>query len=358
MIIDFIDFVKSYISHHYVVCFALIALLVMLKVSINVPRRSKQFTLAAIILLFAESVAFDLELWTQTFRTLSIWRPILTAFIYSIFPVILFLIMQVTMRYRMPKLKAFLLLLPEIIAVPLYFTSQWTHLVCYYVEPNNYCGGPLSMLPYYMAAFYIIVLLLQNIFYFRKSAPVSRMITAYITVGSCFGVVLYVILEISDDYTSLFAASMVLYYLCLYIHLTRIDPLTHLSNRSSFYQEMHDKADKITVVASIDMNGLKILNDTQGHEAGDNALKAIAKILLDGSGANATAYRIGGDEFIIFFFGAKEQEANAQIADMREKIAQTEYSCAFGTAKVENKNVEDALRLADKRMYEDKALRS
>ena len=64
---------------------------------------------------------------------------------------------------------------------------------------------------------------------------------------------------------------------------------------------------------------------------------------------------IGMVAFIVFFFGASAEEAESAIAAMRMLLSQTPYSCAFGLAVVENCGVGDALSLADKRMYEDKA---
>ena len=90
-------------------------------------------------------------------------------------------------------------------------------------------------------------------------------------------------------------------YMFLRFYDTDRDPLTGLRNRMSFYADCKRYGQLINAVASVDMNGLKELNDTKGHEAGDKALQAIADSLKDVAGRRIMVYRIGGDEFIILF---------------------------------------------------------
>ena len=90
-----------------------------------------------------------------------------------------------------------------------------------------------------------------------------------------------------------------------YLDLALRDPLTGLSNRRSF-QEVADKEFErarrygrdLTLIL-LDMDNLKRVNDEQGHQAGDAALKAIAIALTSASRATDTIARIGGDEFAL-----------------------------------------------------------
>ena len=163
-------------------------------------------------------------------------------------------------------------------------------------------------------------------------------------------------MEADKDYSALFTSAIVLYYLFIYIHLSKIDSLTLLSNRQNYYADMRSNSKSITGVVSIDMNDLKILNDKYGHEAGDEALKKVADIMRDYVCKEATVYRVGGDEFMIFFKDATEEEISKNIDLMREKINESGYSCAFGYAMRENgETIEDTIRRSDVKMYEDKA---
>lgn len=90
-----------------------------------------------------------------------------------------------------------------------------------------------------------------------------------------------------------------------YLDLALKDPLTGLANRRCF-QEVADKeferarryGRELTLIL-LDMDNLKLVNDEQGHQAGDAALKAIATALTGASRATDTVARIGGDEFAL-----------------------------------------------------------
>jgi diguanylate cyclase (GGDEF)-like protein len=90
-----------------------------------------------------------------------------------------------------------------------------------------------------------------------------------------------------------------------YLDLALTDPLTGLANRRSFQDVADREFDRarrygrqLTLIL-LDMDNLKRVNDEQGHQAGDAALKAIAAALTSASRATDTVARIGGDEFAI-----------------------------------------------------------
>ena len=348
----------NYIVNNYVLLFELVGLLIMLKISAHVSKNDKKFTLAVICLLFLESLASSLEIWTQSFETLSIARPLLTATKYSIYPVILFFLIQITIDKKASRKKALLFLIPEFICIPIFYTSQWTKIVTYYTESNHYQGGPLNLLPYMLFAFYALLFLIFNIIYFKEYSKTNERIIIYILVGATLGVVLYMTFLEDYDFTDLFTSSIVLYYLCFYIHLSKVDPLTTLGNRQSYYHDIISLKDDITGVVSIDMNNLKRTNDTYGHEAGDTALKTIALVMRDHCGKKGLTYRIGGDEFVILYLNATEEEIMESINKIKENMDKTIYSCAYGYEMRNNKkdNIEDIVRLSDQKMYDNKAL--
>ena len=343
--------IKDLIRENFVMIYELIGLLIMLRISVHVSERTKRLTVAVVILLLAEVVIFRLQAWTETFEQLSPARPFLAAADYTIYPFILILVMLITTKGRLKGKKLLLMMIPAVVSVPVYFTSPWTRLVFYFSEDNTFHGGPLHYWAYFVFAFYCAVFLIQNFIYFKKYPGFSRIASVYIILGPIVGVFLYLFVLDYSSYSTLFSTALLLYYLCIYIHTARIDPLTLLMNRQSYYQDINTRAVRITGVVSVDMNELKYLNDTFGHEAGDKALRAVSEILVDNSG-RGTVYRVGGDEFIILYFDQEERELISAIKRMREKLAETEYSCAFGYAmKGALDHVDDAVTLADSRMY-------
>ena len=104
-----------------------------------------------------------------------------------------------------------------------------------------------------------------------------------------------------------------------------------------------------------DLNGLKEVNDLLGHSTGDVLLKDAAKVLR-AIFNEENIYRAGGDEFSIIVLGMTEEDIKEKIDAIRS--ASEEYdlvSFALGGASVDNaKDIRQALRKADERMYEDK----
>lgn len=347
--------VVSFITENYVVLFEFIGVLVMLGISAHTPTRMKRLTFIGILLLFLTLIVYSLEVWTQGFETLSLWRPMLTATQYSLYPFILFVLTMITVKTKLRWQINLLLLFPAIAAVPLYFSSQWTHLVCWYHESNHWAPGPLYRLPYVIFALYLLLFLVRNVMFLRSETRRVRGIMYFILFSPAVGVLLYLFTDFSNNYSALFTSSIVLYYLFLYLHFARFDPLTGLLNRQVYYLDMNEAGERITFAVSIDLNDLKHINDGFGHDAGDTALCTVASILKKNVGRGGTLYRIGGDEFVIFYRNTDEGTVVRAIAAMRAEMAKTPYTCAFGYAKRDALHtVEDTVRYADREMYDDK----
>lgn len=93
------------------------------------------------------------------------------------------------------------------------------------------------------------------------------------------------------------------------------DSLTGLQNRNKYNSDLstYENNKKMSIgIAFIDMNGLKKLNDSKGHSAGDESLKNIANVILKNVPLENT-YRIGGDEFVIIIPKITEEDFNQII---------------------------------------------
>ena len=348
----------DFLLENYTMLFELIGLLFILLISVHITKKVKRLICITTSLVLLTTIVYYLELWTQTLDYYTVWRAILTAFKYTLFPTILYSLVLLIGAARNPidKKIALYLAIPILVSIPVFFTSQWTKIVCYFSEGNGYQGGFISRYPYFLFGFYLLLFIVQNIIYFRNYSNRNRFILLFITCFSFLGVILFLVLDYSDNYLPIFTSAIVFYFIFIYIHLAGIDPLTGLVNRQNYYQDMITNEDKIKYVLSIDMNDLKYWNDKFGHDAGDEALKTIANVILENSGNRSTVYRIGGDEFIIFYYDVTEVEVLLNIDRIKEKLALTKYSCSIGYAKKEKGvTVEDTIKLADNRMYEEKA---
>ncbi|HZG48784.1 MAG TPA: diguanylate cyclase [Thermoleophilaceae bacterium] len=95
-------------------------------------------------------------------------------------------------------------------------------------------------------------------------------------------------------------------------HEARHDALTGLPNRRAFLARLAGEAahpDGTFALILCDMDNLKALNDTYGHEAGDLALRLLADALRTGLRRSDDAFRIGGDEFAVVLGGASRLDA-------------------------------------------------
>lgn len=114
---------------------------------------------------------------------------------------------------------------------------------------------------------------------------------------------------------------------------------------------------------SLDMDGLKMINDTYGHLEGDNALKALADILKNVSGDNVSAARTGGDEFLLCITardGDVPRRIQAEIQRMVDEYNETSgkpylLSVSIGYSDcVTTDGISKCMEKADQNMYASK----
>jgi len=123
-------------------------------------------------------------------------------------------------------------------------------------------------------------------------------------------------------------------------YLAQHDALTELPNRRLF-EELGDVAIKGAkrskaeqAILFVDIDGFKAINDTLGHQAGDELLIAIARRLEDGVRESDIVARIGGDEFILHLGGECGQKDACAIAEKIIKAMATPFDLEDGTANV------------------------
>ena len=139
-------------------------------------------------------------------------------------------------------------------------------------------------------------------------------------------------------------------------NLSYYDQLTGAKNRHALNEQLASltKGQSLGVLYS-DVMGLKQINDTFGHQAGDKALLYACENLKSNFPAEYV-YRIGGDEFLVLIPGITENLFQSMIRSILANMAEGSVHLALGSVWVEDctDNAEKALSEADARMYEDK----
>ena len=342
------------ILNNYIMVAELLGLWVMLGSNVHLKKRTIQATRIVMLLIFTEAVFWSVERWTRELDHLTAARIILTPTIYLLHPLIMLGIMDMA---EFLKKERFLLYLPILVSAPILYTSQWTHLIYWFDENNLYkaTDSILCYYPYFLFLLYVILFMIFFAVRYARYGAAERKGILISIFAAMIGVTLHVILGIDVDYSTLFASLLIIYYLSLYVLTAKEDTLTHLLNRQCYYADMQSGAGEITGVVSVDMNDLKKYNDLQGHDAGDTALKTVAECLIKSRLRGKRVYRIGGDEFAIFYFGPGESEIREDIEQMRTELGKTQYVCAFGYEMVEGREIHETMRLADQKMYANKA---
>ena len=152
--------------------------------------------------------------------------------------------------------------------------------------------------------------------------------------------------------------------------LAIVDSLTGNWNKTAFAREC-DKLDRAIelgskpefALAMIDLNFLKVINDTYGHGKGDEALRKLSTIACSVF-SHSPVFRVGGDEFVVLLRGQDYQNADALTDEFINSVSHSlqdepwkDVSAAIGVARFDanrDKNVDEVLRRADKAMYTQK----
>jgi diguanylate cyclase (GGDEF)-like protein len=150
------------------------------------------------------------------------------------------------------------------------------------------------------------------------------------------------------------------------------DPLTGILNRRGFTEAFERELARARrynrpfVLAYVDVRGLKAVNDSQGHRAGDELLREAAQLLEASARADDVVGRLGGDEMALLLVEQSTEGADvvqrrigAQVAARREAMGlQTPWDLTIGTAAYpdDGESFDELLQAADRRLYEQRGI--
>jgi len=180
---------------------------------------------------------------------------------------------------------------------------------------------------------------------------------------SRIGILFYIIALCIDTLEKTFQMVMLGQKADDYKYIAYHDKLTNVRSRA-FYNEELLKIDnnpgirKHTGILLVDINDLKVINDSYGHEAGDKYILESVVFLMNYIKGMGSVYRIGGDEFVVITHDDKSEEIILSLNRMEEYMKQNnEISFAFGYAVFDEHfdiDINDTVKRADELMYERK----
>jgi diguanylate cyclase (GGDEF)-like protein len=140
--------------------------------------------------------------------------------------------------------------------------------------------------------------------------------------------------------------------------MSETDQLTGLNNRNCYEMKLpvYDTLYQENICCIyIDVNGLHELNNTKGHKAGDEMLCYIADMVQKQFGVR-DAYRVGGDEYVVFVMDTSEDEIKSKLQTLNDLITKRGYHAAVGYEyhKGKNLNINKLIVEAESKMYKDK----
>lgn len=347
------DVFLEYLLQNWALILVLLAFAIMLKVTVFLDKHTVRRMYVLILVVFVLSIIVYTEFHLAEINQFKDVRATMIAIRYSATPLILALIL-----FTLVKRARWYVLVPAGLLAIVNIVSIFTGIVFSIDASGAMQRGVLGYLPYVgvgVYGFFLVFILI------RQSNKQATEIIPIAFLAFAFGSGLVFPFIVGKDYSKIFcttiAVALFVYYVFLILQLTKKDALTGLLNRQAYYAAIHKGSRDITAFVSIDMNGLKAINDNEGHLAGDEAIKTLASCFTRASRPSQAVYRIGGDEFIIVCRKTDADDLMALVSRIRENVASTKYSCSIGYCYAPNnsKRHKDMVKESDEMMYADKA---
>ena len=304
---------------------------------------------SCVILVFEDS----LETIASNYESLRFWRTLLSVIGYTFRSVAAVGLLLVVM----PKNKRSpLVWIPCFVTMVISGTAFFTDIAFGFDENYAFYRGPLGLVAFIVPILYLVMILWTSRKFIIEEKGHEKFVIP-ICAMLCLASSLIDAHVGGIRLNEAIMISSISFYVFLYTHDNRRDSLTGLLNRQALYEDSVTFAREIGAVVSLDMNGLKEINDKEGHLAGDRALATIGSCIEQALGYDAQAYRVGGDEFLILVFHSNEDRIDKATKNIKESINSNGYYISLGySLVVENESLEETVKRSDKAMYEDKAL--
>ena len=343
---------KEYLLQNWSLALILSAFAIALHITVFLDKKTVKRMIVLVAGVFLLSITVFAEFNIEAVAEHRILRGILIAVRYSSTP---FIVAQLI--YTLVKTQTWYIFIPAIVLAVFDFASLFTGIVFTVDENNNFSRGMLGYLPFAVAGLYCIALIALLVM--RSNKKLMEIIPiCFLSIALLSDLVFPFIYgtDFSKVFCSTVAVALFIYYVFEILQQTTLVSLTGLLNRHAYKADTNNNPEDITSLISIDMNGLKTINDTQGHAEGDEALVTLALCMNRALKSRQYAYRIGGDEFVIICRKTSEADVLALIKRIEKNVGETKYHCSVGYcySADSSKPIEEMLKESDIMMYAEK----
>lgn len=348
-----IEAIKEYIFQNWILILVLGAFTVVLSITSFTSKKATIRYIALLILIFLLSISVFAEFYSQSIAKNKTAKLILMAIRYSATPFVLSLVIMVLV-----KRQRYFTLIPACVLLIIDVISIFTGIVFDINDSYELVRGPLGYLPFIMCGVYMVFLI--YILIERSNKRLIEIVPIiFLSIALISGIIFPFIFgsKFAQIFCTIIAVSLFIYYVFDILALVKKDALTGLLNRQAYYAETRRDYKDITAIVSLDMNGLKSINDSYGHAAGDEALITLALCFMKASKAKQSVYRMGGDEFVIVCRKTSKEDVKALVERIEKYVSETKYSCSVGYSYHEAGTIklDDLLKESDEIMYSNKA---
>ena len=236
------------------------------------------------------------------------------------------------------------------------FISIFNGAVFYVNDDGYYTLGPLAAIPYFLSGIYLFILLASSVSKYRLGFRDESIFIFVLSLSVIAAVLLNTLYKFKFLVSGMAVLCSVFYYLFFITQTLTRDALTNALNRHSFYKDIQDLQKHQMIVISMDLNGLKQINDTLGHDEGDKAILTVAETAMSILPMKCRFYRLGGDEFEILCPDTTKETAEQIIAELKLSVEAKSYSIAAGYGEYKKgMDFDEVLKQVDAVMYEDKS---
>ena len=346
--------IKDMIQMSYLIVVAGVTLFIFLFYnSALTAKRKLAFLIGVIISLMMITCNIVVYLFTGTGRNILLMK-VFSAISYSISGPVMIPFIFVTNVIK-KKIRITVLCLAAFNAI-LSVASVFNGCIFSFDDMGNRSLGSLATVPYILSFIYIALLLVASLNKFRLGFKNESLFIFLLSIFIVAATIMNAVFHFKFLISGMAVLSCTFYYLFFTTETLTRDALTGAFNRHSFYKDIENMKRHQMFVISMDLNGLKTINDTQGHDEGDKAILSVSDSVFEILPMKCRFYRMGGDEFEILYPHATYSDVELTTNKLKEAVAKKGYSIAIGFGEYKKgMDFDNVFREVDAMMYEDKA---